>query len=149
MRQRHTGNAGGAICGLLRFISDGGAAVGITKRSFDMRTLTLSLPLLAAGALALGACAVSPYGTGYGNSYNPVYGSVGALGSPYAYGGFSQAAASACANYASRYGRASVRNVQQLDRNHVKVFGYVNQGYRNEGWDCTVRSDGRITDFDL
>lgn len=107
--------------------------------------MRVTLPLAAAGALALGACAVSPHG--YGNTYNPVYGSIGALGSNY--GGFSQAAANACANYASRYGRVSVRNVRQLDANHVKVFGYVNQGYRNEGWDCTVRSDGRITDFDL
>ena len=60
-----------------------------------------------------------------------------------------EAAASSCANYASRYGRASVRNVQSLDSSHVKVFGYVSRGYRNEGWDCTFRSDGRITDFDL
>lgn len=113
--------------------------------------MRITLPLIAAGALALGACAVNPYGTGYGaygNNYNPVYGSVGALGSNYATG-FSQAAANACANYASRYGRVSIRNVQQLDANHAKVFGYVNQGYRNEGWDCTYRSDGRITDFDL
>ena len=61
----------------------------------------------------------------------------------------SQAAAQACGSYAARYGSVSIRNVQQLDANHVKVFGYVNQGYRNEGWDCTFRSDGRITDFDL
>lgn len=110
--------------------------------------MRIRLPLIAAGALALGACAVSPYGYGYGNSYNPVYGSVGALGGAYG-AGFSQAAANACANYASRYGQVSIRNVQQLDAQHAKVFGYVNQGYRNEGWDCTVRSDGRITDFDL
>ena len=110
--------------------------------------MRVTLPLIAAGALALGACAVNPYGTGYGNNYNPVYGSVGALGSNYATG-FNQAAANACANYASRYGRVSIRNVQQLNAGHVKVFGFVNQGYRNEGWDCTVRSDGRIVDFDL
>lgn len=110
--------------------------------------MTIRLPLIAAGALALGACAVSPYGTGYGTNYDPVYGSVGALGSNYTTG-FSQAAANACANYASRYGRVSIRNVQQLNASHVKVFGTVNQGYRNEGWDCTYRSDGRITDFDL
>lgn len=106
----------------------------------------IHLPLIAAGALALGACAANPYG--YGNNYNPVYGSIGALGGAYGTG-FSQAAANACGNYASRYGRVSIRNVQQLDAQHAKVFGYVNQGYRNEGWDCTYRSDGRVTDFDL
>ena len=110
--------------------------------------MRITLPLIAAGALALGACAVNPYGTGYGSNYNPVYGSVGVLGSNYG-AGFNQAAANACANYASRYGRVSIRNVQQLNAGHVKVFGTVNQGYRNEGWDCTVRSDGRIVDFDL
>jgi hypothetical protein len=110
------------------------------------------LPLLAAAALPLAACAMSPYGygsTGYGSygTYNPVYGSIGALG----YGSnFRQAAATSCANHAARYGRVSVRNVQALDSSHVKVFGYVSRnGYRSEGWDCTFRSDGRITDFDL
>jgi hypothetical protein len=114
--------------------------------------------LLAALALPLSACA-----TGYGaDPLSQVLGSIGTLGSSgygyggygypagYGYGGgFSQAAAGACANFASRYGRVSVRNVQQLDGNHVKVFGYVSNGYRNEGWDCTVRSDGRVVDFDL
>jgi hypothetical protein len=119
-----------------------------------------SLPLIAALAMPLAACA-----TGYGQDpLSQIINSIGTLGSgysqtPYGYnagyspngygGGFSQAAAQACANYASRYGQVSVRNVQQLDGSHVKVFGYVNQGYRNEGWDCTFRSDGRITDFDL
>ena len=117
-----------------------------------------SLPLIAACTLPLAACA-----TGYGQDpLSQILGSIGTLGSGYGTygnpagyggygygGGFAQAAASACANYASRYGRVSVRNVQQLDANHVKVFGYANSGYRTEGWDCTVRSDGRITDFDL
>ncbi len=107
-----------------------------------------SLMPIAACALPLAACAMSPYGYGYGN--NSPYGTLGTIGAlGGAYGNFSQAAASACANYASRYGRVSVRNVQQLDGNHVKVFGYTSRGYRNEGWDCTYRSDGRITDFDL
>ena len=114
------------------------------------------LPLLAAAALPLAGCAMSPYGYGYDSygsrygsygGYNPIYGSIGALG----YGSnFSQLAANRCANYASRYGRVSVRNVQGLDGNHVKVFGYVSRnGTRSEGWDCTVRSDGRVVDFDL
>ena len=121
------------------------------------------IPRIAALALPLGACA-----TGYGaDPLGQILGSIGTLGSAgygqtgygnYGYpagygsgygGGFSQAAAQACGSYASRYGQVSIRNVQQLDSNHVKVFGYVNQGYRNEGWDCTFRSDGRVTDFDL
>ena len=114
--------------------------------------------LIAALALPLAACA-----TGYGSDpLSQIINSIGTLGSgygqsPYGYnagyspygGGFSQAAAQACASHASRYGQVSIRNVQQLDGNHVKVFGYVNQGYRNEGWDCTFRSDGRVVDFDL
>lgn len=110
--------------------------------------MRMSLPLLAALALPLAACAMSPYG--YGNTgYGPYgVGTYGMLGGAYG-SNLSQAAASACANHASRFGRVSVRNVRQLDRNHVKVFGYANSGYRTEGWDCTFRSDGRITDFDL
>lgn len=110
------------------------------------------LPLIAAAALPLAGCAMSPYGYGsnygYGGygTYNPVYGSIGALG----YGSsFRQAAANACASYASRYGRVSVRNTTQLSTSRVKVYGYVSNGFRSEGWDCTFRSDGRITDFDL
>jgi hypothetical protein len=117
--------------------------------------------LLAACSLPLAACATSPYGYGYND---PVGAVIGALGSgyygPYGYNngyygngyggsGFTQAAANACANYAARYGAVSVRNVQMLDSSHAKVFGYVSSGYRQEGWDCTFRSDGRITDFDL
>ena len=116
-----------------------------------------SLFILAAATLPLAACATSPYGYN-SDPLGQILGSIGSLGSPYGYSGYggygygsglSQAAASSCANYASRYGSVSVRNVQSLDSNHVKVFGYVSNGYRNEGWDCTVRSDGRITDFDL
>jgi hypothetical protein len=111
-------------------------------------------------ALPLAGCA-----TGYGaDPLGQILGSIGTLGTGYGQtgygnygypagygygGGFSQAAAQACGSYAARYGQVSIRNVQQLDGNHVKVFGYVNQGYRNEGWDCTFRSDGRVTDFDL
>lgn len=110
--------------------------------------MRLSIPLIAACALPLAACATSPYGYGYGsNAYNP-YSTIGALGGAYGTN-FSQAAASTCANHASRYGQVSVRNVRQINANHMKVFGSVSRGYRSEGWDCTFRSDGRITDFDL
>ena len=116
-----------------------------------MRT---SLILLAGLALPLAACATSPYGYGYGGSPYGVLGSIGALGSGYGnygYGGsgFSQAAVNACAGTASRYGRVSIREVRQVSSSAVKVWGYASNGYRNEGWDCTFRSDGRITDFDI
>ena len=110
--------------------------------------MRLSLPLVAALALPLAACATSPYGYGYGNSPYGVLGSIGALGSGYG-SGFSQAAVNACAGTASRYGRVSIRQVRQISSSSVKVWGYASNGYRNEGWDCTFRSDGRITDFDI
>ena len=116
----------------------------------------MRLPHILSFALALPlvACATSPYGYGgYGNSQYGVLGALGgSLGSAYgsSYGSnFSQAAVNACAGYASRYGRASVNDVRRLSNSSVKVFGRVNQGYRSETWDCTFRSDGRITDFDL
>ena len=116
--------------------------------------------LIAAVALPLAACATysSPYGYdnyGYRSSYyNPVTSVIGALSgaySPYGYGygGFSQAAASACANVASRYGPVRVTSVRQTSSSRVKVYGYAQRGYRTDNWDCTFRSDGRITDFDI
>lgn len=108
--------------------------------------------LLSLAALPLAACATSPYGYGYNDPLSAV---IGALGSSYASGGygyssgFGQAAASACANYAARYGAPSVTNVQQTSSSRMKVYGYVSDGYRSNNWDCTFRSDGRITDFDL
>lgn len=116
------------------------------------------LPLAAAMALPLAACATSPYGYnnyGYGNyGYNPlgqILGSIGTLGSGYGYGGygFSQAAASACANYASRYGAVRVTSVRQTSADKVHVYGYVSRGYGSDDFDCSYRSNGRISDFDL
>ena len=118
-----------------------------------------ALPLLlAAAAMPLAACATSPYGynsysSAYGYGYNnPVTAVIGALGSaysPYGYGGFGQAAANACAGYASRFGSVRVTNVRQTSSSRMKVYGYVSRGYGADNWDCTFRSDGRITDFDL
>ena len=106
--------------------------------------MRIPLPLIAvAAALPLAACTTSPYGYGY----NP-YSTIGSLGGAYG-SSFSQAAANACAGYASRYGRVSVRQVRQVSRSSMKVWGQVNRGFRSESWDCTFRSDGRITDFDL
>jgi hypothetical protein len=118
------------------------------------------LPLLAAAALPLAGCATSPYGySGYGSPYGSAYGYndpvtavIGALGQSYGgygYGGFSQAATNACGRYAARYGRATVTGVRQTSSSRIKVYGYSNRGYGRDNWDCTFRSDGRITDFDI
>jgi hypothetical protein len=114
-----------------------------------------TLPLIAAMALPLAACATSPYGTGYGSDpLSTILGSIGTMGSaysPYGYGGggFSQAAAQACASVASRYGPVRVTSVRQSSYDRVKVYGYAQRGFSTDNWDCTFRSDGRITDFDI
>ncbi len=115
-----------------------------------------SLYLIAATALPLAACATSPYGYGYQRDpLSTILGSVGTLGSGYGYGGYgyggglSQAAAQACASVASRYGPVRVTSVRQSSYSSVKVYGYAQRGYRTDNWDCTFRSDGRITDFDI
>ena len=122
-----------------------------------------SLILIAALPLTLGACATSPYGYGYND---PVTSAIGVLGSvlggqqgyrspygynSYGYGGssFGQAAVSACGNYAMRYGRVSISNVRQTSNDKVHVYGYANNGYSNRYFDCTFRSDGRVSDFDI
>ena len=118
------------------------------------------LSLLAVVSLPLAACTTSPYGYG-GDPVSAVIGSIGALGtgygnsgygySGYGYGGggFSQAAASACANYASRYGAVRVTSVRQTTSDKVHVYGLVSRGYGSDDFDCSFRSDGRISDFDL
>ena len=116
-----------------------------------------TLPLIAAMALPLAACATSPYGSGYGRDpLSQILGSIGTLGgaygqSGYGYGGygFSQSAAQACASVASRYGPVRVTSVRQSSYDRVKVYGYAQRGFRTDNWDCTFRSDGRITDFDI
>ena len=121
------------------------------------------LPLLAAAALPLAGCATSPYGyNGYGSPYGSAYGYgyndpvtavIGALGQSYGgygYGsGSSQAAVNACGSYAARFGRSTVTSVRQTSGSRMKVYGYSNRGYGRDNWDCTFRSDGRITDFDI
>lgn len=118
---------------------------------------------LAALTLPLAACATSPYGYGY---QDPVIGAIGALGSvlgasqgaygsPYGYsnygygGGFTQAAVNACANYASRYGQVRVNNVRQTSSSKVHVYGTASNGYYGRNFDCSFRSDGRVSDFDI
>ena len=108
--------------------------------------------LLLGLALPLAACATSPYG--YNNPLGTILGSIGSLGSAgygtSAYGGgFQQAAVNACAGTAARYGQVGVRDVRQVNYDSLKVFGTVHTGYSSRNWDCTFRSDGRITDFDI
>ena len=115
-----------------------------------------TLPFLAAIALPLAACATSPYGY-RSDPLSQIIGSIGTLGSGYGgysgygYGGsgLSSAAANACASVASRYGPVQVTSVRQSSYSSVKVYGYAQRGYRTDNWDCTFRSDGRITDFDI
>jgi hypothetical protein len=117
---------------------------------------------MAAMALPLAACATSPYGYGATDPVSAVISSIGALGgtsSPYGYGGyggygyggagFGQAAANACANYASRYGSVSITSVRQTSSDKVHVYGIVSRGYGGDDFDCSFRSDGRISDFDI
>jgi hypothetical protein len=116
--------------------------------------MRITLPLLAVMALPLAACTTSPYGSGYGsNPLGSILGSIGTLGSNYggsSYGSsFSQAAVNACAGTASRYGSVGVRDVRQISSSSMKVYGTVSTGYGARSWDCTFRSDGRITDFDI
>lgn len=119
--------------------------------------------LAAAATLPLAACATSPYGSPYGYGYqDPVIGAIGALGSvlgsqgAYGYnnygyggGGFTQAAVNACANYASRYGQVRVNNVRQTSSSKVHVYGTASNGYYGRNFDCSFRSDGRVSDFDI
>lgn len=115
------------------------------------------LPLIAAMSLPLAACMTSPYGSGYGRDpLSQILGSVGSLGGAYGqtgygygYGGFSQAAAQACANYASRYGMVRITSVRQTSSDKIHVYGLVSRGYGSDDFDCSFRSDGRISDFDL
>jgi hypothetical protein len=114
--------------------------------------------LLAAMSLPLAACATygSPYSgydryssSRYGYGYNPIVGAIGALSGAYGGYGLSSAAANACASVASRYGPVQVTSVRQTSYDRVKVYGYAQRGFRTDNWDCTFRSDGRITDFDI
>ena len=104
------------------------------------------------------------YGNGtYGNG---TYGN-GTYGYPsqsrgYGYGSqnFERAAVDACGAQAQRYGRVSIDDVELRSRSTVRVRGMIeaNAGYGGYGsygggierrtFDCSFRSDGRITDFD-
>jgi hypothetical protein len=110
-----------------------------------MRKSFSSLAII--GALSLGGCATSPYG-GMGGPLEAVLGSV--LGAGQSGGGdFQRAAVNACGNYASQYGQVSVRDVRQQSRDTLRVYGLIGTNFGTRDFECSFRSDGRITDFDV
>ncbi|MDP8993559.1 MAG: hypothetical protein M3N07_01030 [Pseudomonadota bacterium] len=105
-----------------------------------MRRSSSALFLL--GALALGGCATSPL--------EAVLGQV--LGGSRDHRGssdFQQAAVDACGRHASQYGRVSIQDVRQQSRDTLRVYGVVSTNHGNRNFQCSFRSDGRITDFDI
>lgn len=107
-----------------------------------------STAILAAGALALGGCMTSPLG-GMGGPLEQVLGSV--LGAGQNDGGsrFQQQAINACGNQASQYGQVAIQDVRQQSRDTLRVFGTVSSNWDSRNFQCSYRSDGRITDFDI
>ena len=110
-----------------------------------MRKSFSSLAII--GGLSLGGCATSPYG-GMGGPLEAVLGSV--LGAGQSGGNdFQRAAVNACGNYASQYGQVSVRDVRQQSRDTLRVYGLIGTNFGTRDFECSFRSDGRITDFDV
>ena len=121
------------------------------------------LPVLMAGTLALGGCAgglggmggpMDPVGAILGSVLSgAVGGGSGGYGQNSGYGNqsFQNAAVNACGSQASRYGRVSVTNVQQVSSSTLQVYGTVdvNGGFDRRPFVCNFRSDGRITGFDV
>ena len=108
----------------------------------------LSPITILAGALALGGCAMSPFG-GMGGPLESVLGSVLGAGQNDGNNDFARAAVNACGNHASQYGQVQIRDVRQQSRDTLRVSGVVGSNYGNRNFECSFRSDGRITDFDI
>lgn len=109
------------------------------------------------------------YGYGNGGYGNGDYGyergdygngSYGYGDRSYGYGvqGIEHHAVNACASQAQRYGRVSISDVERRGNRSLRVRGVIDAGgYNNGGYDnyggrsfsCSVRDDGRITDFDV
>ena len=103
-----------------------------------MRTATIAAGL--AGALTLGGCAGVTDGI-----LNDVLGTRG--------GGYERdgerLAVDACAREAQRYGRVSITRVDRRDNRSYRVRGVIEGNYnQRHAFECDVRGDGRITDFD-
>ena len=110
------------------------------------KSLSLSA-ILTVGAVTLGGCMTSPLG-GMGGPLEAVLGQV--LGGSQGSGNdFQQAAVNACGRHASQYGQVSVSDVRQQSRDTLRVYGVVGSNYGRRNFECSFRSDGRITDFDI
>jgi hypothetical protein len=109
-----------------------------------MRKMKL-FPITAAGTLLLGGCAA---GMG-GNPMADILGSVlgGGAGAQTNASTFERAAANACGQQASQYGRVSITRVEQRSSDTVRVDGRIEANNRASQFTCTFRSDGRIVDF--
>ena len=105
--------------------------------------------ILAAGALSLGGCMTDPLG-GMGGPLEAVLGQVLGAGNQNQSGSnFQQAAVNACGRHAQQYGQVSIRDVRQQSRDTLRVYGVVGSSYDNRNFECSFRTDGRITDFDM
>ena len=93
-----------------------------------------------AGALTLGGCAAVTDG---------ILGDVlGTRGGGYEREG-ERYAVDACAREAQRYGRVSITQVDRRDNRSYRVRGVIEGNYNERrAFECDVRDDGRITDFD-
>lgn len=114
-----------------------------------MRKVLLST--ICAASLGLGGCAYGLGGLGGQDVLGSVLGSVIGGQGGYGQGGpdFQSMAVEACGNEASRYGSVRIADVRQADRDTLRVYGTINDNYRQREFGCSYRSDGRITDFDV
>ena len=105
------------------------------------------LPVLLAGSLAVSGCA-NPLGSVLGSVLGGL-GGLGGGGGAYGNQDFQRAAVNSCGQQASRYGRVSVQDVQQVSNSTLRVYGTVDDGFQRRQFRCDFRSDGRISDFQL
>jgi len=89
--------------------------------------------------------------------------SLGSNNRSYGYAGYGQSGygynqsgpINACGAQAQRYGRVSITDVDQRNRNSYRVrgvidqagYGWNNRGVQRAGFTCTARIDGRINNF--
>ena len=99
-------------------------------------------------SLALGGC------TGLGGSiFNDILGGGDRYGDGYNYNQgdrFERAAVEACGREAARYARYRITDVDQQDRDFVRVRGDLDIRDRDRNqFNCVFRSDNRIVEFRL
>jgi len=108
----------------------------------------LLFPTMLAGSLMVSGCAAGLGGNPIGGILGSVLG--GGAGSQNNTGDFERAAANACGQEASRYGRVNITSARLSSRDTVRVDGTVqtNDRYQRR-FTCSFRSDGRIVDFGI